>query len=98
MHSTITLRHTSVYSLSVTVSAPGMALDTMLGFINGDGPQVDVGGSYINGDRAVLAFRIPTNDSTAIFVAERLVALLPDVTHAELHTGNGVNRRLVAQQ
>lgn len=90
------MRVTSVYTLTATVSSPNLGLDTLRDFLVERGTLIT--GSFYTGDLITLRFRIPTSDSDATALATTLVDLLPDVTHAELHTGAGVNRRLVAQQ
>lgn len=91
------LKRTTKYTLTAMVPSPNAALDTMTEFMSGL-PGVELAGSFHTGATLTLRFRMKTNDTAATQVATTLLDLLSGNPVANLHTGVGINRRLVAQQ
>jgi hypothetical protein len=84
---------TTVYSLAAVVSSPTVAADTMAAAVPG---TATLTGSYVDGDRAVVSFRLAGGDPAAMQVADVLLALLGDLTSATLSKGVGVHHVVVA--
>lgn len=91
------VRHTTKYTLTAMVADPNAALDAMTEFMEGLA-GVELAGSFHTGSTLTLRFRMRTSDTAATQVATTLLDLLPGQPVANLHTGVGINRRLVAQQ
>lgn len=91
------VRHSSRYTLTAQVQDPSAALDRMTAFV-AQVPEAEQARAFHDGRELTLTFRIPTCDASATALATALVDLLPGRPTAQLHTGVGVNRRLLAQQ